>query len=69
MARYIVRRILWGLLLLVLVGALTFVLFRIFPTADPARLRAGHDPSPKVVAEMRRDLGLDKPLLTQFWTT
>ncbi len=67
MTRYIVRRILWGLLLLVLVGALTFVLFHIFPTADPARLRAGHDPSPKVVAEVRQNLGLNRPLITQFW--
>jgi peptide/nickel transport system permease protein len=66
MARYIVRRILWGVLLLILVGALTFVLFRIFPTADPARLRAGHDPSPKVVAEVRHNLGLDQSLVTQF---
>ncbi len=67
MTRYIVRRILWGLLLLVLVGAATFVLFRIFPTANPARLRAGHDPSPKVVAEISHNLGLDRPLSTQFW--
>lgn len=67
MTRYIVRRVLWGLALLVLVGALTFVLFRIFPTADPARLSAGRDPSPRVVAEVRQDLGLNRPLITQFW--
>jgi peptide/nickel transport system permease protein len=67
MTRYIVRRILWGVLLLVLVGALTFVLFRIFPTADPARLRAGHNPSPRVVAEVRQDLGLNRSLFTQFF--
>jgi peptide/nickel transport system permease protein len=66
MTRYIVRRILWGVLLLILVGAVTFVLFHIFPTADPARLRAGHHPSPKVVEEVRHNLGLDKPLSTQF---
>ncbi|HYM46466.1 MAG TPA: ABC transporter permease [Solirubrobacteraceae bacterium] len=67
MTRYIVRRILWGVLLLVLVSALTFVLFRILPTADPARLRAGHNASPKVIAQIRVDLGLNKPLITQFW--
>jgi peptide/nickel transport system permease protein len=67
MARYVVRRVLWGVLLLVLVAALTFVLFRILPTAEPARLRAGHDASPKVIAEIRSDLGLNKPLITQFW--
>jgi peptide/nickel transport system permease protein len=67
MTRYIIRRVLWGVVLLVLVSALTFVLFRILPTADPARLRAGRNPSPRVIAALRRDLGLDKPLLTQFW--
>jgi peptide/nickel transport system permease protein len=67
MTRYIIRRILWGLLLLILVAALTFVLFRIFPTGDPARLRAGRNASPRVIADIRRNLGLDKPLITQFW--
>ena len=67
MTGYIIRRILWGVLLLILVSALTFVLFRILPTADPARLRAGHNASPKVIAEIASDLGLNKPLLTQFW--
>ncbi len=67
MARYIVRRVLWGVLLLILVAALTFVLFRILPTAEPARLRAGRNANPKVIAEIRRNLGLNKPLVTQFW--
>ncbi len=67
MSRYIIRRLLWGLLLLVVVSALTFVLFRILPTADPAKLRAGRLQNPKIIAEIRHDLGLDKPLITQFW--
>jgi peptide/nickel transport system permease protein len=67
MARYIVRRLLWGVALLVIVAAFTFVLFRILPTADPAKLRAGRIQDPKVIAAIRIDLGLNKPLLTQFW--
>ncbi len=67
MRGYVLRRILWGVLLLVIVSALTFVLFRILPTAEPARLRAGHNASPKVIAALRVDLGLNKPLITQFW--
>jgi peptide/nickel transport system permease protein len=42
-------------------------MFRIFPTADPAKLRAGRLQDPKVIAAIRNDLGLDKPILTQFW--
>ncbi|HEY2397984.1 MAG TPA: ABC transporter permease [Solirubrobacteraceae bacterium] len=67
MTRYIIRRLLWGVLLLILVSALTFVFFRVFPTADPATLRAGRLQNPKIIAAIRHDLGLDKSLLTQFW--
>jgi peptide/nickel transport system permease protein len=67
MVRYIIRRILWGIVLLILVSALTFVFFYIFPSADPAVLRAGRNASPQTIAYIRHDLGLDKPLYTQFY--
>jgi peptide/nickel transport system permease protein len=67
MTGYIIRRILWGIALLVIVCALTFVLFRIFPTGNPAVLRAGRDPQPKLIHEIERVLGLNKPLTVQFW--
>ena len=67
MTRYIIRRLLWGVLLLIIVVALLFVMFRVLPTADPAKLRAGRLQSPKIIAEIRHNLGLDKPLLAQFW--
>jgi peptide/nickel transport system permease protein len=67
MIRYTIRRLLWGVALLIIVSALTFLFFRIFPTADPARLRAGRLAGPKVLAEIRHNMGLDKPLITQFW--
>jgi peptide/nickel transport system permease protein len=67
MTRYIIRRVLLGLMLLIIVSALTFVLFRVFPTANPAILRAGRDPQPKLIAEIERVLGLNKSLPVQFW--
>jgi peptide/nickel transport system permease protein len=67
MTRYIVRRLLWGVVLLIVVSALLFVMFRILPTADPAKLRAGRIQNPKIIAEIRHDLGLDKSLFEQFW--
>jgi peptide/nickel transport system permease protein len=67
MTRYIIRRLLWGVVMLVVVSALLFVLFRILPTADPAKLRAGRLQNPKIIAEIRHSLGLDKSLLEQFW--
>lgn len=67
MVRYIIRRVLWGIVLLILVSALTFVFFYIFPSADPAVLRAGRNASPQTIAYIRHNLGLDKPLYTQFY--
>jgi peptide/nickel transport system permease protein len=65
---YIVRRLLWGLLLLLLVSALTFVIFYVLPSADPAQLRAGRSGSPATIAAIRHDLGLDRPITAQYWT-
>jgi len=67
MIRYVIRRLLWGAVLLIVVSALTFVFFRIFPTGNPALLRAGRDPQPKHVKEIEQVLGLGKPLTVQFW--
>ena len=67
MAPYIIRRILWGILLLFLVSLLTFILFNVLPSANPAVLRAGRNSSPQQIAYIRHELGLDKPIYTQFW--
>ena len=65
--RYVIRRILWGVVLLVIVSALTFIIFYLFPSADPARLRAGRNPNPAAVAAIRHSLNLDKPVYLQYW--
>jgi peptide/nickel transport system permease protein len=67
MARYIIRRLLWVVVLLFLVSLLTFVVFYVFPSTDPAQLRAGHQPSPALIAEIRHRYGLDKPVTTQYF--
>ncbi|MHB8533542.1 MAG: ABC transporter permease [Solirubrobacteraceae bacterium] len=67
MTAYVIRRVLWGIALLIIVCALTFVLFRIIPTGNPAVLRAGRDPQPHLVKEIERVLGLNKSLPAQFW--
>jgi peptide/nickel transport system permease protein len=66
MARYIARRLAGMVLLLILVSAVTFLIFNVFPSADPALLRAGRQPTPESIARIREDLGLDRPLIVQF---
>lgn len=64
MLRYIVRRLLWGCVVLVSVGAVTFVLVYVLP-ADPARVIAGPRASAEAVAHIAHQLGLDQPLPVQ----
>jgi peptide/nickel transport system permease protein len=67
MGRYIIRRLLWVILLLLVVSAVTFVIFYELPSADPAALRAGKSPNPAQLAQIRHTLGLDKPVYEQYW--
>jgi peptide/nickel transport system permease protein len=67
MLRYIIRRLLWVAVLLFLVSLLTFVIFYLLPTADPATLRAGRLPNPQLVEQIRHNLGLDKPWYQQYF--
>jgi peptide/nickel transport system permease protein len=68
MTTYIIRRLLWVIVLLFLVSLITFIIFYLFPSADPAVLRAGHQPSPELIASIRHQFGLDKPWYVQYWT-
>ena len=66
MAGFIVRRLFAMALLLILVSAVTFIVFNVFPSTDPAVLRAGRQPTPELIAQIREDLGLDRPIFVQF---
>ncbi len=66
MARYIARRLAGMVLLLILVSGVTFLVFYVFPSTDPAVLRAGRQPTPGQIAAIREDLGLDRSIIVQF---
>ena len=55
MTAYIIRRVLWGIVLLILVCALTFILFNVLPGANPAQLRAGRNASPAIIHHLSAD--------------
>ena len=67
MVAYIIRRLLWSVLLLFVVSFITFVMFILLPSADPAVLRAGRQPTPELIAAIRENLGLDKPWYHQYY--
>jgi peptide/nickel transport system permease protein len=67
MGPYIIRRLLYMVVVMIFVIAITFLIFYVLPTADPAALRAGRSPTPETLAAIREQLGLDKSLPEQFW--
>jgi peptide/nickel transport system permease protein len=64
-ARFLVHRLLLGLLVLWIVSVAVFVLFFVAPH-DPARLLAGRLATPQTVALVNHRLGLDRPLPDQY---
>jgi peptide/nickel transport system permease protein len=67
LVRYIIRRLLWVVVLLFLVSLITFFIFYTLPSADPAQLRAGRQPNPELVQQIRHNLGLDQPWYEQYY--
>jgi peptide/nickel transport system permease protein len=67
MVRYIIRRLLWVIVLLLVISAVTFVIFYALPSADPAVLRAGRQGSPELIQSIRHNLGLDQPIYVQYY--
>jgi peptide/nickel transport system permease protein len=62
---WLVRRLMWSVLVLVIVATATFAIFFAIPT-DPAELVAGKYASPATVALVRQRLGLDRPRPVQL---
>src|SRR4051795_8227379 len=66
MGRYIIRRVLWIIVLLILVTFITFLIFYLLPSTDPATLKAGRNATPERIESIRHTLGLDKPWYEQY---
>jgi peptide/nickel transport system permease protein len=64
-AKFIVRRLLFGVLTLFVVSVVVFVLTQALQ--DPARVILGREATPDAVAAKQAELGLDEPLVTQYW--
>ncbi|YAL82643.1 ABC transporter permease [Dermacoccaceae bacterium W4C1] len=67
MPKYILKRIGQSLITIFLTVSTVFVLVRMAP-GDPARTYAGPNATNAQVAQVRKELGLDQSLLSQYWT-
>ena len=66
MIRLIVRRLLLAVPLLLIVSTLTFVLTAVAP-GDPAATILGSSATPESIAALNAKLGLDDPIVVQYW--
>src|SRR5688572_12320605 len=65
MFQYLVRRVLWSVVLFLAVTIVTYVIFFLVP-ANPARQAAGQAATPERVAEVEERLGLNDPVYVQY---
>jgi peptide/nickel transport system permease protein len=67
MGRYLIRRLVLTIPVLIGVATLVFALIHLVP-GDPAQSMLGDGASPEEVQKLRTALGLDKPLVEQYWS-
>jgi peptide/nickel transport system permease protein len=63
---YLVRRVLLTIPVLVATSIFVFLLIRLVP-GDPVRSMLGIRANPENIATVRQQLGLDRPLVVQYW--
>ncbi len=63
--KFLVRRLLLTIPILFLVSVLTFSLIHMIP-GDPARVILGQEATPEAYEALRKELGLDKPIVVQY---
>jgi peptide/nickel transport system permease protein len=67
MRRYVLKRVVQTILTAWFTVTVVFVLLRLAP-GDPAVSYAPPNPSSQQLEAIRREFGLDQPLLSQYWT-
>jgi peptide/nickel transport system permease protein len=67
MFKFVVRRLVLSIPILLLVSIMVFGLIHLIP-GDPARVILGQEATPEAIAGLRHELGLDRPLVVQYLT-
>jgi len=67
MIRFLIRRIVLGLITLWVIVTLVFFLYYARPGVDPARELAGRAVTPQLLKNLDKEYGFDKPVIVQYW--
>ncbi len=64
---YVIRRLILTIPILLLVSIMVFSLLQLIP-GDPATVILGQEATPEAKAALRRELGLDRPIVMQYFS-
>lgn len=67
MIRYIIKRLVSSVLVLFALSALIFFAGRGLVSGSAASMIAGANASPETIMAIEKELGLDRPLIVQYW--
>lgn len=65
MARFLVRRVFYAVIVMWVVATVIFIMYFVAPN-NPARVLAGRQATPATVAAIKHSLGLDQPIIQQY---
>ena len=65
MLTYVIRRLLWAVVLFIAVTMVTYMIFYVIP-ANPARLACGQRATEECITNAEHRLGLDRPVPVQY---
>ena len=65
MKKYILKRTFFSLIILIVIFIITFFISRVLP-GDPVLLWVGDHPTQEQIVSAKKELGFDKPLISQF---
>jgi peptide/nickel transport system permease protein len=65
MLRYLIRRLLWAMVLFLVITIVTYVIFFIIPV-NPAKLACGQRATDTCIKNAQHTLGLDRPIYVQY---
>ncbi len=66
MTKYIIKKVLTAIVLVLLVSFLVFILMQLLP-GDPATIALGESATAEEIEEYRNEYGLNDPVLVQYW--
>ena len=67
MGRYVIRRVLWVIVVMVMITLFAFLIFYVLPPGDPAVQFAGRTPTAESIEQVRKNLGLDHSTAEQYF--